>query len=85
MQSIHFIGRVLPPVTQITVSFDPVIKWKEVEFNLEMEFRVRIVDSQVNVECHLNEFRPEYLVELHRRALDLCRAQVDLVGFKMGW
>lgn len=31
------------------------------------------------------KYKTEHFPAIYMRALDLCRAQVDLVGFKMGW
>ncbi len=84
MQSIHFLGRVLPEPAQVTVSFKPTIHWKDEEIG-SMEFACDIKNSKIDVECLLAEYKPEYCVAIYMRTLDLCRAQVDLVGFKMGW
>lgn len=85
MQSIHFLGRVLPPSARVTVSFTPSIKWEESDIDLVMEFTCRIENSNIDVECRVDEYRPDHFDEFYRRALDICRAQVDLVAFKMGW
>ena len=85
MQSIHFLGRVLPLPAQVTVSFNPSIKWEEADTGLVMEFTCHIENSKIDIECRAEEYRPEHLGELYRRALDICRAQVDLIAFKMGW
>ena len=85
MQSIHFLGKVLPPSAQISVSFAPNIKWGSPEIGLDVEFTCRIENSNIDVGCQVKEYRSEYLPEFYSRALDICRAQVDLVAFKMGW
>jgi len=85
MQSIHFLGKVLPPPAQVTVSFTPSIKWKAEEIDLAMEFTCKIENSSIDIECRVDGYRPEHFAELYRRALDICRAQVDLVAFKLGW
>ena len=85
MQSIHFLGRVLPPPAQITVRLTPSIKWEDPDIGLVMEFTGRIENSNIDIECRLEGYRPEYFDDVYRRALDICRAQVDLVAFKFGW
>jgi len=85
MQSIHFLGRVLPPVAQVTVSSNPSIKWDESETGLVMEFTCHIENSKIDIECRTEEYSPDHLGEFYRRALDICQAQVDLIAFKMGW
>lgn len=84
MESIHFFGGVLPKPAQVTVSFKPRIHW-EAEGIGSIEFTCHIENSKIDVECQLAEYKSEHFVAIYMRALDLCRAQVDLVGFKMGW
>jgi hypothetical protein len=85
MPTVHFLGRVLPEPALVSVSFKPVIKWEDPELNLTMEFTTHIVNSKIDVECKLNTYNPEQLVNIYMRAFDLCRAPVDLVAFKLGW
>ncbi|MGA2525786.1 MAG: hypothetical protein ABSF79_04130 [Smithellaceae bacterium] len=85
MQSIHFLGRVLPPPARVTVSFNQSIKWEEADIGLAMEFTCHIENSKIDIECRTEKYRSEHLGEFYRRALDICRAQVDLIAFKMGW
>ncbi len=83
MQNIHFIGRVLPSAFKVSVQA-PEVKWKWEETELELTIRVKIGNSFVNIECELEEYRPEYVTELYRRAFDLARASVNLVAFANG-
>ena len=83
MQNIHFIGRVLPSAFKVSVQA-PEVKWKWEETELELTIRVKIGNSFVNIECELEEYRPEYVTELYRRAFDLQRASVNLVAFANG-
>ena len=85
MQSIHFLGRVLPPPAKVTVSFTPSIKWEVPDIGIAIELTCKIENSNIDVECRVEEYRPEHFTEFYRRALDICRAQVDLVAFKLGW
>lgn len=84
MLKVHFIGRVLPTAIKISIQA-PEVKWKWEERGLELTFRVKAGNSFVNVECDLEKYQPEYLSELYRRALDLARASVNLVGFAQGF
>ena len=83
MHKIHFIGRVLPTAFKITVQA-PEAKWVWQEAGLELTFRVKIGNSFINAECELREYKPEFIAELYRRAFDLTRASVNLVGFAQG-
>ena len=85
MQSIHFLGRVLPTPAQVTIPYRRSVKWEQADIGLVMEFTCKIENSKIDVECRTEKYRPEHLDEFYRRALDICRAQVDLVAFKMGW
>jgi len=84
MQTVHFLGKVLPEPTNVTLSSLPVIKWQATEIGASLEFVSHIVDSKIDIECRLNDYKPEYFALLYMRALDICRAQVDLVAFKSG-
>jgi hypothetical protein len=85
MPTVHFLGRVLPEPALVNVSYAPLIKWEAPELNLTMEFTIHVANSKIDVECKLNTYDPELLVSLYMRALDLCRAPIDLVAFKFGW
>jgi hypothetical protein len=84
MQKVHFIGRVLPTAIKVSIEA-PEAKWKWEESGLELTFRVKVGNSFVNVECELEKYQPEYIGELYRRAFDLARASVNLVGFAHGF
>jgi hypothetical protein len=84
MQSIRFLGRVLPWAAQVSVQFPASIKWP-VDGVGDVEFTTRIENSSIDVECRLHDYQVEHLADLYRRALDISRALVDLVAFKNGW
>jgi hypothetical protein len=83
MRKVHFVGRVLPAAFKITVQA-PEAKWVWQEVGLELTFRVKIGNSFINAECELAEYKPDFITELYRRAFDLTRASVNLVGFAHG-
>jgi hypothetical protein len=83
MQTVRFIGRVLPPVAGVTVEL-PDLKWKWEEHNLEPAFRVKIGASVINIECDLDRYEATYFDELYRRATDLSRVAVNVVAFASG-
>lgn len=84
MEKIQFIGRVLPGAIKVSVQA-PEIKWKWEETGLELTFRLKIGNSFVNAECELEKYQPQYISELYRRAFDLARASVNLIGFAQGF
>jgi hypothetical protein len=85
MPTVHFLGKVFPEALQMSVDHTPIIKWEEAEIGLTMEFSCHIVKSRIDVECKLNRFTVEDFVPIYMRALDLCRASVDVVAFAKGW
>jgi hypothetical protein len=82
---VRFRGRVLPESMQVTVNFTPTVHWKADELMYEVDIVCRVNESVVCIECILSDWKIEYFPDLYRRALDLCRAQVDVVGFKMAY
>jgi hypothetical protein len=50
-----------------------------------LSFTIRITKSQIDVECRLDRYQDDYLVELHRRAFDLARACVNVAAFGTGF
>ncbi|MBR8303469.1 hypothetical protein KDW49_22430 [Burkholderia dolosa] len=84
MKKIYFRGRVLPNQPQVSINYMPSIKWKDVDWDVALEFLFRIQNSNVDVECQLEAWLPEYFPQVHQRALDICRAQVDVVAFSQG-
>jgi hypothetical protein len=81
---LQFIGRILPTELKLTVPvFEAQWRWDQKE--LDLTFRVKVDNSLVNVECELERYEPDYLVELHRRALDLAFAAANVVSFATGY
>jgi hypothetical protein len=85
METVHFLGRVLPPVYNVSVGFDPKIRWSEAALNFDASFVVHIKNSTVDVECELDPFRLEQYPLLYIRAFDKARTAVDLVAFATGF
>jgi len=83
MPTVTFLGRVFPACYEISFSSKP-LDWKWQEENLTLHFDCRIEKSIVTVKCTLDKFRPEYLAEIHRRALDIVRSAVNLAAFSSG-
>jgi hypothetical protein len=50
-----------------------------------MEFVCRIQQSAIEIDCKVEKFSADKLADIHRRALDISRAQVNLIAFKMGF
>ncbi len=84
MPTIHFLGRVLPEVAKVSLGHKPMLKWESPDIGLIMEFTNHITDSRIDVECRLNRWAPDDFVHVYMRAVDLCRASVNVVAFAMG-
>lgn len=82
---VRFRGKVLPDSMQISIDFRPTINWKANELQYDVDIVCRIDKSAVDIECALSDWRPEYFADLYRRVLDVCRAKVDVIAFKMAW
>ena len=85
MPTVYFRGMVLPQTVAISFTDIPQGKWEWLEEGLTLNFTVRITESKVEVECKLDRYKDDYLVELHRRALDLARACVNIAAFASGY
>jgi hypothetical protein len=85
MPTVHFLGKVLPQVIQVTLGHQPIVKWNQPDVGLSMEFTSHINESRIDLECKLNRYTAEDLLHVYRPALDLCRTSVNLVSFKMGY
>jgi len=85
MPTIYFKGRVLPTAVQISFTDIPQVKWVWQEEGITFDFVIRIMKSQVEVECKLDRYEDGYMVEIHRRAFDLARACVNVAAFGTGF
>ena len=86
MPTIHFGGRILPTVIQISIKDHPTINWTDSELDLDMAFKISIENGEVRVACELSEFdQSEHLARIYMRAFDLVRATVDLTSFSTGY
>lgn len=85
MPTVYFKGRVLPAAVQVSFTDIPQVKWVWEEENITFDFAVRIINSQVEVECKLDRYQDNYMVEIHRRAFDLARACVNVAAFGTGF
>jgi hypothetical protein len=84
MVTVHFLGRVIPAVYNVSVGFDPRMDHKEPALNFEATFIVHVKNSNVDVECELPAFDPQQFALLYIRAFDRARTAVDLVAFATG-
>ncbi len=84
MATVKLLGRILPDSYNVTVGYNPRIKWKWEEENLELEFSYSIKDSLVTIECELAHWKPEYLSEIHKRGCDIVHAAINLITFSTG-
>jgi hypothetical protein len=82
---IRFHGRVFPEFMQVTINFTPTVHWKADELGYEVDMVCHVDKSVVDIECTLSDWKVEYFPDLYRRALDICRAKIDVLGFKMAY
>jgi len=80
---VRFHGRVLPEFMQVTINFTPTVHWKADELGYEVDIVCRVDKSVIDIECILSHWKVEHFPDLYRRALDIVRAKIDVVGFKM--
>lgn len=85
MKLLQFSGRVIPECVQVSVSSSPTVNWAVPETGSLMEFNCKVEQSRVEIECKIEGYKADHLADVYRRALDIARAQVNLIGFKMGW
>jgi len=85
MPTVYFRGGVLPAVVEISVTDVPQIKWEWLEEGLTLEFVVHVAKSKVEVECTMDRYKDDYMMEIHRRAFDLARACVNVAAFSTGY
>jgi len=85
MSTVYFRGRVLPAPVEISFNDIPQSNWEWQEEGLTLHFTVRITKSKIEVECNLDRYHDDYIVELHRRAYDLARASINVAAFATGF
>jgi hypothetical protein len=85
MPTVSFIGRVLPAPVQISFTDIPKPSWEWVEEHIKIDFTIHIEKSRVQVDCELDSYKDEYMVELHRRVFDLARVCVNVAAFGTGF
>jgi hypothetical protein len=83
VDTIRFIGQLFPKGILLSATL-PDLDWKWEEENLTLKFRTKINNNTVNVECDIEQYRPEHFSELHRGALDLARTATNLACFAHG-
>ncbi len=84
MPKVAFLGRVFPICYQVNMGHPNPLEWKWLEENLVLRFDMRIERSNVRIECTLDRFKPEYVVEIHKRSFDIVRSVVNLAAFCSG-
>jgi hypothetical protein len=84
METVKLFGRVLPFGLNVGAEA-PELKWRWVDENIEFTFRVKIVNSEITVECDIDKYETRYNSELYKRASDLARVCVNMVAFATGY
>jgi hypothetical protein len=85
MPTVHFSGKILPAVVEISMDSIPELDWVEIPINLKMHFTISIVKSTVDVKIDCNIYRQEDFGQLYNRAFDLARGCVDTLAFATGY
>jgi hypothetical protein len=70
---------------QISFTDIPKVHWQWPEEHIAIDFTLLIEKSHVKVDCKLDKYKDEYMVELHRRAFDLARACANVAAFATGY
>jgi hypothetical protein len=82
--TIQFLGKVNPDIVKVSAP-SSLATWHIDEIGQDATFRAHINNSEVQVECELDSYEQSSLVYLYRRAIDLARGPVNLVGFATGY
>ena len=85
METVQFLGNILPTAKQISINGLPKANWKAPDLDLDMTFEVQIQNSKVVVICQTNKWvKADHLMPIFMRALDTARAIVDVFAFSEG-
>ena len=84
MQTVHFLGHVLPPQPETTVRLVPSIAIHEELPDLNATFTTRITNSKIDIECTQVVFSEDNYFVLYIRAYEMVRSLVDLITFASG-
>jgi hypothetical protein len=85
MQTIRFLGRVLPKTFQVSLSNIPDVNWADSELGQSLAFKIGVQSNLVDVQCTLEEYDPSLLDRIYLRAFDLVSAPIDLLSFAKGY
>ncbi len=85
MPTVSFWGKVLPsgPV-KLSYSMPLPITWPVEKFG-RANFRIKIENSEIVVDCEISEYKPELMGALHIPAVELTKGLVDLAAFSSGY
>lgn len=85
MDIVHFLGFILPNNPIISIAGHPKMRMTAPEIGVDLLYTVDITNSKIDITCEVEpRYRDELLIELRMRALDICRAAVNLVAFSGG-
>ena len=84
MPKVKFLGKILPEIFNITIVYNPSIKWKAEKIGFDLTFTYKIENSIIEIECDLEKWQPEYLGDVYKRAYDIIRTGVSLITFSTG-
>jgi hypothetical protein len=85
MATVQFLGNIYPPGVNLSTIGIPAVIWKDDQLGQEVAFTIYIENSDVRVECKMNDYQSYMFAELYRRSLDLAKGMVSLWGFASGY
>jgi len=84
MPTIHLLGRVIPKGVDLTFGGLPKVKYDSPENDLHMQITLHINASDLDIECEINRFTQGDLAHIHKLALDLSKALINVYNFATG-
>lgn len=82
---VQFNGHILPSIAKVTLTSGRAIRWESPDIDLVVEIAVKIENSAIQIDCDINRWETDLLVPVYMRALDICRASVNLAAFSRGY
>ena len=82
MDVFHISGRVFPSHRKLTLN--PFKNISRSAGDLTMKFNITIIESAIEVECHISKFGQRESATANYHALTLIKSATDLVSFQLG-
>ena len=76
MQTIHFLGLIVPGSYKVSMEGLPASHYRSPAFGLEIDIHLTVKDSTVDVACTMDAFEMEQFGHVHKIAFDGARRQI---------